>query len=122
MTKKVAGVALYRPYWKGYDHQKDKNLVDQLFLGRTVRDAAGKPLIKYFSKDSPQERLAREALTRLLMYSTKDADDLDIIALLCCALRADGGSERRIVFQFRKRGGRRSNKAGDLSVYLHVSG
>ena len=93
----------YMPYWKGHDQEGDETLSRELFHGRAVRDGAGKRKTDYLRKDSDRERLARDALTRLLMYHARNSDAQEIISWLCCALRNDGGTDRRIVLEFRKK-------------------
>jgi hypothetical protein len=89
-----------RPYWNAYSQKEDEKLAKQLFLGRTVQDKTGRRKTEYLTKDSADERSATEALGRLLL---RDDCRLDIKALVYEALRADGESERRLVFQFRRR-------------------
>jgi hypothetical protein len=104
------------PYWKGYSQTEDEKLAEQLFLGRTVQDKTGRRKTEYLTKDSADERSARDALGRLLL---RDDCRIDIKALVYEALRTDGKSERRLVFQFRKKGNR-PNSSADFGVAFHV--
>jgi hypothetical protein len=103
------------PYWKGYSQKADERLAEQLFLGRTVQDKTGRKKIEHFTKDSADERSAREALARLLL---RDNCPFVIKALVHQAL-TDGESERRLVFQYRKKGNR-PDVSADLQVALYV--
>jgi hypothetical protein len=103
------------PYWKGYSRKEDEELAEQLFFGRTVRDKTSRAKKRYLTKDSVDERSAREALVRLLSRN----DCVHIKVLLCDALKSDGKGERRLVFQSRNKG-KRSDISADFTVAFHV--
>jgi hypothetical protein len=103
------------PYWKGYSREEDEELAERLFFGKTVRDKTGRAQKKYLTKDSVDERAAREALVRLL---SRD-DCVDIRVLLCDALSSAGKGKRRLVFQSRKKG-KHPDISADFAVALHV--
>ena len=107
-----------RTYWKGYDEKEDEHLAEDLLYGK-AGDKTARSLKEYFVKDSPEERLAIEALIRLLTYWTAHAAAPEIVAALCSALRSNGVTERRLVFQFRRKG-KRSHLGTDYVVALHV--
>ena len=103
-------------YWKGYSRKEDEELAEELFFGRTVRGKTGRTNKEYLVTDSPRERAAVEALVRLL---SRD-DCMEIKALLFDALKSDGKAERRLVFQFRRKG-KRSNLSANFAVALWVA-
>ena len=107
-----------RPYWKDYCREEDEDLAKELFLGRTVGDKTRRAKKEYPPQDSARERSAREALIRLLGYCWRD-ESFVIAALLSEALEIDGEGERRLVFQFRKKG-KRPNLSADFAVAFHV--
>jgi hypothetical protein len=89
-----------------------------LLYGKAGHDKTGRLIREYLVEDN--ERLAIQALTRLLIYWTADEIEADdIVAALCSSLRANGVTERRLVFQFRKKG-KRSYLGADYAVALHV--
>lgn len=104
-------------YWKGFSREDDEALAMQLFFGRRGQDKKGRVKKEYLVQDSPPERLAREALVRLLTYFTTNDGPIDVIAALCSALR--GSPERRLVFKFQKKGNR-PDLSGDIAVTLFV--
>ena len=63
-------VASLRSYWKGHDREDDESLAKELFFGRTGRDKKGRIKKEFLVQDTSRERLAREALVRLLTYYT----------------------------------------------------
>jgi hypothetical protein len=107
------------PYWKGYDKKEDECLAEDLLYGKAGHDKTGRLIKEYLVKDSPEERLAIEALIRLLTYWTAHAEAPGIVAALGSALRSNGVTERRLVFQFRKKG-KRSYLGTDYAAALHV--
>lgn len=111
-------VPSHPPYWKGYCRKEDEALATELFYGRTVRDETGRTKKEYSVQDSMRDRSAREALVRLLSYFWGD-DCFEIMGLLRDALKSEGTGERRLVFQFRKKGNR-SDLAADFPVAFHV--
>ena len=109
-----------RPYWKGYDPRKDQSLAEDLLYGKGGNDKTGRVIKEYFAKDSISERLAIDALGRLLTYWTAEVIQAhEIVGALCRALKVNGVTERRLVFQFRKQG-KRSYLGADYAVALHV--
>jgi hypothetical protein len=120
MTKAIAGIGTppQRRYWKGHDQKADELLAEELFIGRRISSASGRAKTEFPAQNGSRERLAREALARLLSYYAGE-NGLEILALLCSALMNDGGTDRRIAFQFRKKG-KRGDKAADYQVGLTV--
>jgi hypothetical protein len=112
------GLAAYRPYLRGHDQEKDEELAEELFLGRLVVDAAGRSRRKYPAKNSPRERLAREALARIVTYYTGE-DGPPIMYYLSGALTCVGA--KRIDFKFDKRGGK-SDLYADLQISVYYRG
>jgi hypothetical protein len=106
-----------RAYWTGFSRENDEVIAMQLFFGRRGHDKKGRVKKEYLVQDSPPERLAREALVRLLTYFTTKEAPIDVIAALCSALR--GSAERRLVFKFQKKGNR-PDLSGDIAVTLLV--
>jgi hypothetical protein len=90
-----------------------------LLYGKAGHDKTDRFIKEYLVKDSPEERLAIEALIRLLTYWTAHAEASEIVAALGSALRSNGATERRLVFQFRKKG-KRSHLGADYAVALHI--
>jgi hypothetical protein len=116
-----AGLVPCRPYWNGFDRKTDELRARDLLRGRIVRQPSGRSKVEFLQKDDPREGIAREALARLLTYYTAhDVDaSVDIVGPLCSALTNDSRNERRIVFQFRKKG-KRSDVVADYQLGLHV--
>jgi hypothetical protein len=110
-----------RSYWKDYDQKEDEGLALELLDGRSVCDQVGRLRTEYVPPNSPRERLAREALARLLSHYRRDAghEGQRMIHLLCEAFAEDGKTQRRLVFQFRKKG-KRSDLAADYQA-LHCT-
>jgi hypothetical protein len=103
-------------YWKGYSRKEDEELAEELFFGRTVWSKTGRAKREYLVKDSARERSAIKALIRLL---SRD-DWSDTKDLLFDALKSDGRGERRLVFQFRRKG-KRPNLSTDYAVAIWVA-
>lgn len=123
MTGKIAELGRYRPYWQDYDQEEDERLAQSLFSGWQAVDASGRAKIEFPSpsKDiSPQERLAREALARVVMHQFRDGSFL-IGYWLCCSIRDDGSSTWRIDFRRTKRG-RPPDWLADLQISQYVQG
>jgi hypothetical protein len=122
--KPIAGIGtyvpLYEPYWKNFALVEDERLAKELFSGREIKDARGREKTQYLRAGSQRERLAREALVRLLMYYTRNTPNKpNVTVLLCAALRDDFDTKRRVSFGFRKSGGR-SDPADDWQVGQYV--
>jgi hypothetical protein len=123
MTKKIAGLGPQKPYWQDYDQEEDEKLAESLIFGWQVVNALGRAKIEFPSPSksiSPQERLAREALARVVMHQFKD-DSFLIGYWLCCAIRDDGSSTWRIDFR-RTKLGRPTDRVADLQISQHVQG
>jgi hypothetical protein len=108
-----------RAYWKNYDRKADELLPRELLSGQIVHHAAGRVKVEFLQQDSPRERMAREALARLLtFYTGGDVDAaVDIVGPLCSILTNE--SNRRIVFGFRKKG-KQSSREADFQLGIHV--
>jgi hypothetical protein len=109
-------VPLPSAYWKNYSRKEDEELAEELFFGRIVRNETVRAKREYLAKDSARERLAIQALVRLL--SRDDCPEIQV--LLFDALKSDGRGERRLVFQYRRRG-KRSDLSADYVVALYVA-
>jgi hypothetical protein len=110
-----------KPYWKGHDRQKDVALVMHLFVGETVRaksgPKAGRARQRYYEHDSIQEREGFKALQRLLWHAPPE-----IMAFLSCAIDPDNETtDRRLVFQLRKKG-KPADAVADLQVATAIAG
>jgi hypothetical protein len=111
---------LARPYWKGYSREQDKKLVEELFYGSSgINQKSGRWQSHYLVAGGPDERRAFEALRRLL--ASCQGLEPEILAGLLLALDSRGGFERRLVFQFRKKG-KRSDFAADAEIAMYVEG
>jgi hypothetical protein len=106
-------------YWKGYDQKADELLARELLLGEIVHHASGRVKVKFLQQDNPRERMAREALARLLTFYTMNNIDaaVNIVYPLCSILTNE--TNRRIVFGFRKKGNKSSRDA-DFQLGIHV--
>ena len=112
---------LVRPYYKGHSREEDEKLAKELFYGTsTIDKKTSRSRHDYLLADSPDERRAFEALRRLMLFSCQDLDPAILEGLLC-SLDSGGSFERRLVFQFRKKG-KRSDFAADLDVAAYVGG
>jgi hypothetical protein len=112
---------LLRPYWKGHSREEDKKLAKELLYGSsTINKKTGRCQSYYPVAGGPHEYRAFEALRRLLCFSCRDLEP-EILAGLVCALDSRGSFERRLVFQFRKKGNRH-DFAADLEIAMYVEG
>ena len=123
-------------YWRGHDRKEDEALVKRLFCGSAIiaksGPKAGRSQHRYYAADGAQERRAFAALRRVLSWAANapnpwpvraiNSVDPVILALLVCSLDPDNDvTDRRLVFQFRRRG-KPTDSSADLQVAIRVAG
>jgi hypothetical protein len=117
MTERNPYTAL-RPYYKGHNRAEDERLTKELFFGMTVRnEKTGRDCHYYLPDNSPEERLAFEALVRLLVFSCGDLNE-DALGGLLSSLDRGGSFERRLVFEKKRK--RPADAPADLQIFLYV--
>jgi hypothetical protein len=104
---------LHAHYWKGYSREQDLKLVRTLFFGTAICDEKGRDRHGYWAAGSPEEREGLEALQRLLMR-----EDLEAIAMVCCAFDPDSKVPRRLVFKQKRKG--RADPTADSQIAIRV--
>jgi hypothetical protein len=122
LAQGLAGLSVKVAYWQGYDPKDDETLARKLFLGRVIQAKNGRRRHEYLS--GHHERDAIAALSRLLSFTPRRPLNLELLACLTGSLDPEGDStERRLVFQFRKKKGKRKKRhdlTADYQVAMHV--
>jgi hypothetical protein len=121
LAQGLAGLAIKAPdaYWQGHDPKDDETLARKLFLGQVVQAKNGRRRHEYLT--GHHERDAIAALSRLLSFTSRRPLNPVLLALLTCSLDSeDDSTERRLVFQLRKKKGKRK-KRHDLTADYQVA-
>jgi hypothetical protein len=117
MTERNPYAAL-RPYYKGHNRAEDEKLAKELFFGTIVRDKKRRRDCHYYlPKHSQEERLAFEALERLLVDSCGDLDP-EVLGGLVSSLGRGGSFGRRLIFEKKRK--RRADSVTYLQIAMHV--
>jgi hypothetical protein len=108
-----------RPYYKGHSREEDEKLADELFFGTSaiINEKTGRSRHDYLPANGSDERLAFEALERLLSFSCGDLNS-DVLGGLLASLDRSGSFGRRFVFEEKRK--RAVGAPTDLQIALYV--